>query len=729
MHFSYKMTAFVWGFSELQRYIPGTIWPILKRSSQYEQLGSERKAILTSILHEAEFMGVACLLLSFLSLNFLIFALLPQYLDIVIPAILISTSVISLTFLLFHKQLLPHKTFLTKHFFPDMSITKLIKLLLLMTGAFFLFGLSTYFAVDAITILYFPHVVSLSAFFVLSFLVGYLSFLAPMGLGVREAVVTYGLSKYVTLEAAALGAIFSRIIQIIGELLFLAIVAVWVKFLANKTKKIEVFVIEHKYQLFLALFVLLYILYFTIASFLRYDSFFTGRFDLGNMDQTVWNTIHGRIFQLTNPDGTNIMSRLAFHADFILVLLSPLYLIWQDPRMLLLTQTVALAVGGIFVYLIGTNILQKRNLAFAFALSYLIYPAINHANLFDFHPVTLAVPFLLAGWYMGLKQKYYIAGLFFLLAGTTKEEVWIMTGLLGIYFLFWKKQKIFGSLLTLFSFGMFYYLFWHAIPAARGAEHFALAYYSDFGTSPTIILKNIVFSPIKTLAIVFGKAQVIYLLELFAPLFFLPLLAVPLLIFVAPEMGIDLLSQNAQLHSIHYHYAAIFAPFLFITAMYGLRIVQSRWKRLEQFAMYIILIPAILCAYVYGPLPGALSMNHDMFTNELSYAPLIDSFLLSIPKRYSVAATNNVGSHLAHRQKIFTIPTGLKEADIVVFLLNDQYAQPSLVAQKEMAKELDNDPSYSKLFAYQDFVVYKKKNIPTYYRRPTTNILPLFKGN
>lgn len=143
----------------------------------------------------------------------------------------------------------------------------------------------------------------------------------------------------------------------------------------------------------------------------------------------------------------------------------------------------------------------------------------------------------------------------------------------------------------------------------------------------------------------------------------------------------------------------------------------------------MILIPAIVCAYIYGPLPGAYSFNHDIFTNQLPYESLIDSFLASIPKRYSVAATNNIGSHLSHRQRIYTIPVGLKDADIVVFLLNDQFAQPSLKAQREMAGQLDNNPNYDKLFAYRDFVVYKKKGVPTYMRNGHRTLLPIFEGN
>src|SRR5690606_29781357 len=106
----------------------------------------------------------------------------------------------------------------------------------------------------------------------------------------------------------------------------------------------------------------LYCAYFTYFTIQKHHNFFTGRFDLGNMDQTVWNSIHGRIFLFTNPDGTDIISRLAFHADFILILLSPLYLIWSDPRMLLITQTVIIASGAFFVYKIGQTIIGNNSI-------------------------------------------------------------------------------------------------------------------------------------------------------------------------------------------------------------------------------------------------------------------------------------------------------------------------------------------------------------------------------
>ena len=48
---------------------------------------------------------------------------------------------------------------------------------------------------------------------------------------------------------------------------------------------------------------------FAALSILRHRAFNTGRYDLGNMVQTVWNTAHGHFLQMTSGDGGQI-SRL-----------------------------------------------------------------------------------------------------------------------------------------------------------------------------------------------------------------------------------------------------------------------------------------------------------------------------------------------------------------------------------------------------------------------------------
>lgn len=709
----FVQTAYIWSISEIKRYIPGNIWSFVGRTKAYEKYHISTKTFTHLLFLEILFLIVSSLVVSLFSANFIFYGLLPSFPleNFLIPLVILLVCIGTIIFLLSPHTLL-HVPLIGK-LFPNFSLKVNIQLFFYMSTAFLFFGLGTYFSITALSVLYVPHILSLSGFFVFSYLVGYLSFITPMGLGVREGLMTVGISKYISLIHAATGAILSRIFLIAAELLFLAFIVLWSKLQKTKiVKEIEKVVKKYAYEIFLFISIVFYTTYFTLTSFLRYLNFYTGRFDLGNMDQTVWNTIHGRIFQLTNPDGTNIISRLAFHADFILVLISPFYYIWQDPRMLLLIQSLALGIGALFVYLIGKQMLKQKSLALVFSLMYLLHPAIEHANLYDFHGVVLAVPLFLAAWYFIIKRHYVMATLFLLLAGTTKEEVWLITGLFGIFFI-WKKQKFLGTLLSLFSFSLFYYLFFKAIPLAHGGNHFALSYYSDFGSTPGSVIKNIFLSPLKIISIVFEKTRLWYLFELFFPFGFLSLFSPLFLIFAGPDLAVSLLSQNNQLHNIYFQYAAITIPFILLSALYAVAFLQKRIPTLSPFYLgFFLLTTSIMASYWYGPLPGAKNMNHAMYTDQLAYREEVDDFLQTIPRRYSVAATNNVGSHLSHRQKIFTIPLGMEEADVIVFLLNDQYAQPSLEAQKEFVDTLSKDTHYVKVYEYQDFVLFTKKGLP-----------------
>src|SRR3989344_4584437 len=185
------------------------------------------------------------------------------------------------------------------------------------------------------------------------------------------------------------------------------------------------------HQKILFFFIALYIAYFTLASFLRYDNFYTGRYDLGNMVQTVWNTSQGRILAVSDDFG--ITSRLAYHADFFLAFLAPFYIIWPNPKMLLLLQAVILALGGLFVYKLSLNILHRKTVSLIFAFSYLINPSLQRSNLYDFHAIVFATTFLLGAFYFMKLRRYKWFLFFAFLAGSTKEEVWAIVGLFGLF--------------------------------------------------------------------------------------------------------------------------------------------------------------------------------------------------------------------------------------------------------------------------------------------------------
>lgn len=455
-----------------------------------------------------------------------------------------------------------------------------------------------------------------------------------------------------------------------------------------------------------------YIIYFTTASFLRHENFYSGQFDLGNMDQAVWNTKEGRIFMTNNQSGLSPQSRLGSHADVILVLLAPLYFFWEDPRMLLLVQSIVLGAGGVFVYLLAKEVTKSKFIGLAFNVSFLLNPVIGYSNLYDFHAVTFATTFLLAMFYFLATKKYKLAIVFAVLAGLTKEQVWVVTGLIGLYMALFLQQKRQGFILAGFSFFMFYVLLWHIIPSFRGGkEHFALEFFAAFGDSPSRVVATVITNPGFVFELLLDKERTDFLKQLLYPLGYLPLAFPFFLIFALPELLINLLSSAPTTRQIYYQYTAVITPFLFISAIYAVKYIRGIFPKTSTvpFAL-VILYFAITAARSYGPTLLSEKPNDAMFKKPYANKEIVQRELAKIPQSASVSSTNNLGAHLSHRQRLNVIPEGLYETNYIVFLLNDHFAQPSPDAQQQMVATLLTDPNYELLFDKDDFFIFKKKN-------------------
>lgn len=717
---TFKKIALFWSMSELKRYIPGSIWSFAARTASFESSTLSKRDIVKYLAKEAIILCLSSFILSYFYIQY--------YFNSLILSNLFLFLIIffSLIFVFCDRVLSKINTefFLKKIILvllPNNNPFENFKLLLLGILSFFAFGIGTYFSLISIFYTDINNMLILSSLFILAFFIGYISLITPMGLGIRESITTFGLLSFIGFSSAALFSLFSRIIFIIAEFLSLLVIIFWNNINQKYINKIEQFISKHKYEILLAILTLIYIFYFTFVSFLRYDNFYTGRFDLGNMDQTVWNTAHGRIFQLTDPDGTLPISRLSVHADFILILISPLYLLFPNPKILLFLQTFILALGAFAVFLISKEIIRNKNISLAFSITYLLNPAIQFTNLYDFHPVTLATTFLLFTFYFFLKRKYILFLIFAILAGLTKEEEWAIVGIFGIFIAIrsylehvkdrWKNIFI-GIIIFIIGVLASYLLIGKIIPLVKGSDHFALSYYSDFGGSTTEILKNIIFNPLKTIFTLLGKDQIYYLEQLFGPLGFLSILSPLYLIFAIPDLLIDLLSNNLQLHQIYYQYSASITPFIFISSIFGAKYLVTKIKKIsfEHVSLYLI-FSTLFFAYITGPLPATKQSNTDMISKPLLNSERISKFLSKIPKKYSIASTNNLGSHLSRRQNIYTIPIGLDRADVIAILIDHGFSSQSIAQQNNMIENLRFNKNYTLEFSDKDFFIFVKKGL------------------
>jgi len=710
----FHTSCFLWSFSELKRYIPGNIWSFLGRAVLFSEAGVKKKDIATSLVIEAEIFVIGTAIVSLLSLPFFAHYFFHWLTIAQSNLIVLLVGVLTLIYLYNHKVVNLFSGKMGQWFrllLPPYRPRETFTLVSLSVVAVFLFGLGYFFIISALSPLQPQLVLQFIGLFVFSFLAGYVSFLTPAGFGVREGILIIALSKFFSASLAGLLALFVRIILIIIELVFVGLTFFLYR---NKNKKllaVQDWLDKHKQESLLVCLLVMYLVYFTTVSFLRYDNFYTGRFDLGNMAQTVWNTMHGRIFEFTNPNGTAPISRLAFHADFLLILLAPFYALWPDPRNLLLIQTIVLAAGAWFVYLLAKDVLRSKNFAVLFAFVYLINPSIERTNLYDFHAITLSTTFLLAAFYFIRKNKFLWFAVFAILAALGKEEIWVITAMYGVYILLWQKRRFLGSMTFLFSMAAFYYLIWHAIPQNLGSQHFALSYYSDFGSKPSTVIKSVLLSPGKVFGIIFERSRLLYLNALFTPLGYLSLLAPWFIIFAVPDLLLNMLSNNPQTYQIYYQYTAAISPFLLIAAIFGVANFKKLFPKLPALLIGLFLFTCTMYeAFLYGPLPGAREQNIAMITQPVANRAFITSYLLHIPKRFSVAASNNVGSHLSQRQAIYTLPLGYDKADVIVFLLNP-HSEPgsSLTAEEQLVMKMKHDPAYYQLLIEKDqFLVFRR---------------------
>lgn len=345
---------------------------------------------------------------------------------------------------------------------------------------------------------------------------------------------------------------------------------------------------KNKFQIILWFCIMFFVIFFSYLSIKRYRTLNSYYYDLGIMNQVVYNTSKGRFLEMTNQELIKNTSRLAIHFDPILALFAPFYKIYSGPEVLLIGQSIILGLGALAVFLISKQVLNKNLISLIFSLLYLLYFPIQRVSLFDFHAVTLSTTFFLFALYFNLvnKNKFYF--LFIFLALLTKENVGLVVIFLGLYLIFVKKQKRLGVITSLTGLIFFVLTVYFIIPYFRGNEHFALKYFVDIKLRlKTIIVDGFSYTKLLILPNFYS---------LFSPL---------TLLISLPEWAINILSSNNNMRSIFFHYNSIIVSFLFYSLILGYKnfcqIVKNKELQIILFAIFIFL--NLRSIYLYNPVP------------------------------------------------------------------------------------------------------------------------------
>jgi uncharacterized membrane protein len=475
------------------------------------------------------------------------------------------------------------------------------------------------------------------------------------------------------------------------------------------------------------LLIVAYMVLVSLISLFRYWTFVAQAYDLGNMDQSVWNTLHGRFFEFTNRgwDYYGPPTRLAIHVEPILLPLSLLYLIHSSPETLLIFQSMALGLGAIPVFLLARHWLPRWPLVgVLLVLTYLLCPALIGENVFDFHPVTLATPLLLTAVLALVKRRY---GWFLLAAGLAamcKEDVGITVAMLCIYLAFWQGHRWFGLISAAAFGGWSMVCFLVIIPHFLDSPQVGNNYwdrYAGLGNTPGQAILHLITQPWLIFMTILTLDKLRYIAGLaltggLLGLLFAPFALIPGL----PELAINVLSDKSAQYSGVYHYNSVIIAFLLVSTVLGVAAVARHierdgqgWATLSRFGQIRALLKqrfpwrwmplwgwwlalkigrgwawvvrrisprvgmALVCLFLFvfvginlvAAFPQLTPFMPDFSTG--AREARITRLLAMIPPDASVSASDTLNPHLSEREHLYLFPDVRQGDEIAQYIVID----------------------------------------------------------
>ena len=462
----------------------------------------------------------------------------------------------------------------------------------------------------------------------------------------------------------------------------------------------------------------------------RHQNLRTNALDLGYTDQAVWNTLHGRPFRFsTYLDAAFTLDiplaeirqpdmLLGYHVEPLLAAISLLYLVHDGPETLLWLQTVGIALGAVPVYLLARRRLARDGvppegggvswasdwLPVAFVLIYLLAPALQAANLSDFHAVALSPVLLLAAFYcLETDRPRAFAGFAFL-AAMCKEEVGLLVAMMGLWAVLVRRRRRLG--LATFAAGAG----WSLLSVMVIMPHFSglsssafVVRYGQFGADAGEVLRTVISRPGQLLGWLRQPAVLRYLRDLWMNSGGLAILYPPALVLALPVVAINAFSRYAWMHSGGGHYSASIVPALLIGAIYGVdwlarqaADVAGRRGGRDGVSVYRLaglglagvgLAVALAFHYQNGVSPPSRRFALEPVSEHARRAaPLIDR-VNDLPAEVSISAGSNLYPQGAHRERVYLFPT-VSDAEYILLDVTGPGSPVGAGEQRTLVRDL-----------------------------------------
>lgn len=394
----------------------------------------------------------------------------------------------------------------------------------------------------------------------------------------------------------------------------------------------------------------LFVLY-TYDSVNRYEHFGNGAYDLGIFVQNVqgWASFTGPLSDIKGP-GFNL---LGDHFSPIMAVLAPLWWMWPSPVMLLVVQSLLMAVGVLPLMVWARRDLgQVASLVIglAYGLSFGVLNAVN----FDFHEIAFAVPIIsLSVTLLGI-HRHRAALIAAVPLVLVKEDLGITyIAALGVVLLL-RREWLLGAVGLIGGFACSVLAITLIIPGFN--PHGVYSYASQFTFDPEAIFRQ------------FADGLGMKAFTVFAALAISMFVAVrsPLFILVLANLVPRLVSSRQNDYSPLFHYNAITVVLVLAAMIDGVVLIRSMLRDPKIF-FGVVMVGSLAVTGVLWALLQLPSYRLGLATADQGSE--FRAALALIPDKAKVLATNQLVPHLAanHDVSLFSATSGTRtSADWIV---------------------------------------------------------------
>ena len=396
-------------------------------------------------------------------------------------------------------------------------------------------------------------------------------------------------------------------------------------------------------DLAMALICLAWFSWFAYLALHRWHGLGFGAFDIGIFDQGIWLLSVGEEPFVTLRG----LHLFADHASYLVILLVPIYWVWADARALILITVLAPAIAGWLTYRIARFEGLRPWHGVVVGVTVLAMPAMAWTPWDAFHPETLAVALLPAGYLAARRRRFLLAIVLVGLVLLAKEDAGLVIVPFAVYMWWrWRESRrhavaLVGVAVAIQALSLFVVL-----PglSPTGELIYSSRYTWDFGELAT-------------------WSRALYLPSMLLPAA-LALWAPRFLLIGLPITLANLANLHGYQHEIRWHYSAYLLGVLAIAVPLGASRLARRLESPGRVGkgppggVYTVLGAALVVSVV-----GLASVGPQLVTWYGLWSGLVSServefeeLLAAIPDDAAVTATWTIAPHLGHRTQIFMAP-------------------------------------------------------------------------